>query len=255
MNKKRIVLTLLFIFIVGILLISFLHLYSKNQRLERAVEKLKKSEDTNFWRLEQLAEEIEVLKKVQASLLPKPPEPYVDSAYIKNYYLTNIDEWLDNLSTTQSKISVKVKEKTEEYLRKNEKSLFDGRYICDWIYLTPETILVIYPGSERYSPRIFKAKLIKKIGPEDLEIITDLSALNEILKIDALKIFWNLDKNHRDIIPHEGIHGGTMHFGDIAVLAPKTFYVEYSDGHIGGGMILKEKSPKQWEIIYDFGLD
>jgi len=249
MNKKRIVPTLLSVFIVGILLISFLHLYSKNQRLERAIEKLKKSEDTNFWRLEQLADEIEILKRVQASLLPKPPESY------KNYYLAEIDKWLDNLSTTQSKISVKVKEETEKYLKENEKSPFVGRYVRDWLYLTPETILVIYAGPERYIPSILKAKLIKRAGPGDFEIITDLSTFNEILKIDALKIFWNLDKNHRDIIPHKAILGGTMSFYNIAVIAPKTFYVDYEDGHIGGSMILREKSPEQWEIVYDFGLD
>jgi hypothetical protein len=62
--------------------------------------------------------------------------------------------------------------------------------------------------------------------------------------------------NHPEIIPFEGVLGGTMTFllsDNILILNNKWIYAKFEDGHIGGDMLLEYKVSKDsvvaWEVI------
>lgn len=58
---------------------------------------------------------------------------------------------------------------------------------------------------------------------------------------------------HPELIPHEGVLGGQMHFprDAITLLSRKLVYAEFSDGHIGGSCLLEYKVNPGGEIAWE----
>ncbi|NBI28101.1 hypothetical protein [Chengkuizengella marina] len=79
---------------------------------------------------------------------------------------------------------------------------------------------------------------IEKIGPYNSE---------EIIK-DLLK--------HPELIPFDGVVGGTMFFNEADVLNDKWVYATYEDGHISGAGIFEYKVDQdnkiKWELVDSF---
>jgi len=44
---------------------------------------------------------------------------------------------------------------------------------------------------------------------------------------------------HPELIPYEGVLGGTMRFNDVVLLQPSFVFAEFEDGHIGGAMLME----------------
>ncbi len=44
---------------------------------------------------------------------------------------------------------------------------------------------------------------------------------------------------HPELIPYEGVLGGTMRFNEIVLLQPSFVFAEFDDGHIDGAMLLE----------------
>lgn len=66
-------------------------------------------------------------------------------------------------------------------------------------------------------------------------------------------------RNHKEVIPYEGVLGGTMGFyipGNILILNDRWIYAEFEDGHIGGAILLKYEISKDsvltWDVIDAF---
>jgi len=58
-----------------------------------------------------------------------------------------------------------------------------------------------------------------------------------------------LDKN-RELIPMEGILGGTMHFGKLEILSSEWLIVDYDDGHIIGKAIFEYHFGEKDEVTF-----
>jgi hypothetical protein len=59
---------------------------------------------------------------------------------------------------------------------------------------------------------------------------------------------------HPELIPYDGVHGGTMGFNSIVLLEPSFAFAEFEDGHIGGAMLLEyhvaEDSRVTWSRLW-----
>jgi hypothetical protein len=60
-------------------------------------------------------------------------------------------------------------------------------------------------------------------------------------------------REKRELIPYEGVMGGTMDFYEIHVLTPRWVLAYFEDGHVGGYMLLEydvsEDGKVSWELI------
>jgi uncharacterized coiled-coil protein SlyX len=83
---------------------------------------------------------------------------------------------------------------------------------------------------------------------------------SKINNIDYLISYLKNDlKQRQDLIPYEGVLGGTMGFYDenqIRILNHRWVYAHFEDGHIGGEILLKynisEDGNIKWEVIDSF---
>jgi hypothetical protein len=59
---------------------------------------------------------------------------------------------------------------------------------------------------------------------------------------------------HRELIPYEGVLGGTMQISDVVLLRPPYAFAEVDDGHIGGSMLLEyeiqDSTHIQWKRLW-----
>jgi len=59
---------------------------------------------------------------------------------------------------------------------------------------------------------------------------------------------------HRELIPYDGVLGGTMSFDEILLLKPPFAFAQFDDGHIDGAMLLEYKvvgpSRVRWKRLW-----
>lgn len=82
----------------------------------------------------------------------------------------------------------------------------------------------------------------------------EIRNLKEKLNIgDPVKYIKKELEKRKDLIPIEGVLGGTMHFSKIALLNGKWIYAFFEDGHIGGYLLIKysvkENRNIKWEVM------
>ena len=85
---------------------------------------------------------------------------------------------------------------------------------------------------------------------------SDLFALKQLGLTDPLEVLVEDLRAHPELIPYEGIHGGTMAFYNptaIRVLTRRWVLAAFDDGHIGGYLLLSfevsEDKTIKWRVI------
>lgn len=85
-------------------------------------------------------------------------------------------------------------------------------------------------------------KVNSDIGVKDKDVIINKDIINDLIK-------------HPELIPYDGVLGGTMGFYDpegIQVLSDRWVFAGFDDGHINGYMLLRYSSNDgkiSWEVI------
>ena len=155
-------------------------------------------------------------------------------------YLSNINVgYLAKINTLQTELSESNKQKSALEKKFSETEMNLQSEIVD-----VKNMLEIADKNLRDLPQIqeFEIEQLKQKGLKDP--IKDLT-------LDLMK--------HGDLIPYEGILGGTMHFffeEHIHIISSKWAAVRFEDGHIDGIMLLKytvQKGGKiRWSVMDSF---
>ena len=106
--------------------------------------------------------------------------------------------------------------------------------------------------SELDSVRIYLdylAELLKGkpgLSSSDIEYFKERGLLDPVVDIKASL------QEKKELIPYEGVMGGTMDFYDIHVLTSRWVLAYVEDGHVGGHMLLEYDVSQTGEISWEF---